>query len=174
MDGMSQQKKIEEKILFLRGKKVMLSNYLADLYQTPVRMLVQAVKRNKERFPADFMFQLTWNEVRNPRSQFVILESGTNIKYLPYAFTEQGIAMLSSVLKSSRAIEVNIAIMRAFTKLHEYLATHENLKKKIKAVERKFEGKFKNHDGQFQAVFEAIRQLVIPSRKPKGRIGFHP
>jgi len=172
--GFLKKKQIEGKILFLREKKVMLSFDLADLYQVPGKVLIQAVKRNKERFPADFMFPLTWEEAKLSRSQFVTLKQGENIKYLPYAFTEQGIAMLSSVLKSSRAIQVNIAIMRAFTRLREYLATHENLKKKIEAVERRFEGKFKNHDRQFQAVFEAIRQLVTPPSKSRRKIGFHP
>ena len=172
--GFLKKKQIEGKILFLREKKVMLSFDLADLYQVPGKVLIQAVKRNKERFPADFMFPLTWEEAKLSRSQCVTLKQGENIKYLPYAFTEQGIAMLSSVLKSSRAIQVNIAIMRAFTRLREYLATHENLKKKIEAVERRFEGKFKNHDRQFQAVFEAIRQLVTPPSKSRRKIGFHP
>ena len=120
---------VEQKIFYIRGQKVMLSLHLAELYGVPTKVLLQAVKRNLERFPDDFMFQLTWEEVdplrsqivtlkssgvKNPRSQFVTLESGANIKFLPYAFSEQGIAMLSSVLRSKRAIAVNIAIMRAF------------------------------------------------------------
>ena len=120
---------VEQKIFYIRGQKVMLSPHLAELYDVPTKVLLQAVTRNLERFPDDFMFQLTWEEVdplrsqivtlkssgiKNPRSQIVTLESGANIKFLPYAFSEQGIAMLSSVLRSKRAIAVNIAIMRAF------------------------------------------------------------
>lgn len=149
----------------------MISTDLARLYGVEPRTLNQAVKRNINRFPGDFMFQLTWEEtellVAESRSQIVILKSGKNIKYLPYAFTEQGVAMLSSVLKSERAVSVNIAIMRAFVKLREMLATHKDLATKIENLEKK-------HDAQFRVVFDAIQKLMEPPSTPKKRIGFHP
>ncbi len=166
---------ISNKIYFIRSEKVMLDSDLAELYGVSTKSLNLAVKRNVLRFPKDFMFQVNHEEIKSLRFQIETSKSGRGgRRYLPFMFTEKGVAMLSSVLNSERAIHVNIQIMRTFTKLREYLATHENLKKKIEAVERKFEGKFKNHDRQFQAVFEAIRQLVIPSRNPKRKIGFHP
>jgi hypothetical protein len=117
----------------LRGQKVMLDTDLADLYQVPTKVLNQAVRRNKDRFPADFMFQLTADEFSALRSQIVTLDTGRgqHRKYLPYAFTEQGVAMLSSVLRSKRAVNVNIEIMRAFVRLRELLATHEDLANKL-------------------------------------------
>ena len=164
----------------LRGQKVMLSIHLAELYQVEPRVLVQAVKRNIERFPQDFMFQLTWDEVSRLKSQFVIsnaisdkasrsqivtLKRGLNIKYPPYAFTEQGVAMLSSVLRSKRAIQVNIEIMRAFVRLRRMLASHVDLARKLEALEKKY-------DAQFKVVFEAIRQMMAPSAAPQKKIGF--
>ena len=177
---------IERKIFLIRGNKVMLDRDLAELYGVPTKVLNQAVKRNIKRFPGDFMFQLTQIEkdevvancdylralrfspqfVIRSRSQIVTLKRGQNIKYLPYVFTEQGVAMLSSVLNSERAILVNIQIMRAFTKLREMLLTHKDLAKKIEEMERKY-------DQQFKVVFDAIKQLLTPSEKPKRRIGFH-
>ena len=152
----------------------MLSTYLAKLYCVEVRTLIQAVKRNRERFPEDFMFQLTKEELESSRSQIVILNDikrGENIKYLPYAFTEQGVAMLSSVLRSKRAAQVNIAIMRAFVRLREVLSTHKELAHKLAELEHKTE----KHDTEIQAIFEAIRQLMAPPpEKSKRRIGFHP
>ncbi|MBU0481182.1 MAG: ORF6N domain-containing protein [Proteobacteria bacterium] len=157
---------ITGKIYFLRGKKVMLDKDLAELYGVEVRTLKQAVRRNIERFPEDFMFELTKDEFESLRSQFVILEGkGKYSKYLPFAFTEQGVAMLSSVLRSERAIQVNIEIMRAFTKLREMLAGHKELKKKLEEMESKY-------DKQFGIVFEAIRQLLEADSKPKRKIGF--
>ncbi len=156
---------IEQKILIIRGRKVMLSNELAILYGVEIRSLVQAVKRNADRFPEDFMFQLTWEEVENSRSQIVILKPGRNLKYLPYAFTEQGIAMLSGVLHSKRAIQVNIAIMRAFIKLRQLLATHKELAKKLSELERKVG----THTAEIQTIFEIIRQMMEP---PTNVIGF--
>ena len=154
----------------------MLSPHLAELYGVEVRALVQAVKRNKDRFPADFMFQLTWKEMESlksqivtSRSQIVILKKGKNIKYLPYAFTEQGVAMLSSVLKSQRAVRVNIAIMRAFVRLREVLSTHKELAFQFKELERKV-GK---HGEDIQAIFRAIQRLMTEPEKPKGRFGFY-
>jgi len=177
---------VEQKIFFIRGHKVMLSPHLAELYGVPTKVLLQSVKRNIERFPDDFMFQLTWEEAdslrsqivtlkpsgtRNPRSQIVTLESGTNIKFLPYAFTEQGIAMLSSILRSKGAIAVNIAIMRAFVKLREVLATHKELAMQFKELEHTVG----THDKQIAAIFDAIRKLMAPPpEKPKLPFGFHP
>lgn len=156
---------IEGKILLIRHKKVMLDTDLALLYEVEIRALNQAVRRNIERFPGDFMFQLTKGEYESLRSQFVTLRRGQHRKYLPYAFTEQGVAMLSSVLNSKRAIQVNIQIMRTFIKLREMLLTHKELKQKIEAMEREY-------DYQFKIVFDAIKKLLEPPEKPKGKIGF--
>ena len=158
---------IESKILFLRGKKVMLSHHLSELYEVETKALLQAVKRNRDRFPHDFMFQLTWKEAESLRSQIVTLKQGQHMKYRPYAFTEHGVLMLSSVLNSRRAIHVNIQIMRTFTRLREMLLHHQDLKRKIQEMEKKY-----NH--QFKIVFEAIKELLEPSARPKPRIGFHP
>ena len=166
--GLVPRERIERSILFLRGKKVMLDRDLAKLYGVQAKALVQAVKRNPDRFPKDFMFRLSWKEAQNSRSQFVTLKQGHNIKYLPYAFTEQGVAMLSSVLRSKTAIRVNIQIMRVFSKIRHLLDTHTKLKKKIEEMEQKY-------DGQFKIVFDALRELLTPpAPKPKGPIGFQP
>jgi len=158
---------IEGKILVIRGHKVMLDRDLAQLYGVETRVFNQAVKRNINRFPEDFMFRLTNEEsAALSRSQFVILKRGQNIKYLPYVFTENGVAMLSSVLDSERAIEVNIQIMRTFAKLRELLATHKDLARKLDAMEKKY-------DAQFKVVFDAIRKLMEAPEKPKRRIGFN-
>jgi len=157
--------RIENRILFLRGQKVMLSTDLAELYEVEPRILVQAVKRNSERFPEDFMFQLNLQEVRNLKSQTVISSWGGK-RFFPYAFTEQGVAMLSSVLNSKRAVQVNIEIMRAFVKLREMLASHKDLALKLAEMEKKY-------DSQFKVVFDAIRELMTPIEPPpKPRIGF--
>ena len=150
---------IEKKILFIHGQKVMLDSDLAELYGVETKILVRAVKRNSERFPADFMVQLTKEEFENLKYHFGTSRWGGR-RYRPYAFTENGIAMLSSVLNSKRAIQVNIQIMRTFTKLREMIATHKDLSKKLNELERKY-------DGQFQIVFEAIRQLIAVEEKPK-------
>ena len=165
------QEAVESKIFIIRGFKVMLSTDLAKLYGTGPKVLIQAIKRNIERFPEDFMFQLTPEEARNSRSQIVTLKQGQNIKYLPYAFTEQGVAMLSSVLNSRRAIQVNIAIMRAFVKLRQIIATHKELADKLNELERKFN----QHDKDILVIFEAIRQLMEPP-PAKARVitGFKP
>lgn len=171
---------VEDRIFLLRGHRVMLSPDLARLYEVEQKTLIQAVKRNTERFPDDFMFQLSWDEALTSRSQIVTLnqpielsvvtKKGANIKYRPYAFTEQGVAMLSSVLRSRRAIQVNIVIMRAFVKLKEILLTHKELAHKLDELERKVQ----MHDSEIQSVFEAIRRLMEPPpEKPKPRIGFH-
>ena len=158
--------RIERSIRFLRGEKVMLSPDLAALYEVPPRALVQAVKRNSDRFPADFMFQLIRREFANLKSQIVISSWGGARRAPPYAFTELGVAMLSSVLRSERAVRVNIEIRRAFVRLRQLLATHADLARKLEALEKKY-------DAQFKVVFDAIRQLMAPPpEKPKGRIGF--
>ncbi len=161
---------INNKIFIIRGRKVMLSTDLAILYQVETKALIQAVKRNLERFPEDFMFQLTWKEADSLRSQIVTLKKrGSHIKYLPYAFTEQGVAMLSSVLKSRRAILVNIAIIRAFVILREALSAHKELALKL----RELEFKVGNHDEEIKIILDAIRQLMKEEEKPKRGIGFH-
>ena len=160
------QEIIESKIYLLRGRKVMLDKDLAILYGVETKVLNQAVKRNIKRFPDDFMFQLNRDETSElSRSQFVTLKKGQNIKYLPYAFTENGVAMLSSVLNSDRAITVNIQIMRTFTRLREMIATHKDLQKKIAEMEKKY-------DHQFKVVFDAIKQLLAPPEIKKKKIGF--
>ncbi len=152
----------------IRGHKVMLSTHLAELYGVEVRALVQAVKRNIERFPEDFMFQLTDKEFQNLKSQIVISSWGGARRAKPYAFTEQGVAMLSSVLRSKRAVQMNIAIMRTFVKLRRILSTHKELANKLAQLERKIE----KHDKEIHSIFEAIRQLMVPPKKPKQQIGF--
>ena len=162
--------RIESKIYFIRGKKVMLDRDLADLYDVETKVLNQAVKRNVERFPKDFMFYLTKKELQNWKSQIVTSNSEKmGLRKSPLAFTEHGILMLSSVLHSQRAIQVNIAIMRAFVKLREVLATHKELAQKFKELEHRVG----RHDEEIQAIFDAIRQLMSPPQKPKGKIGFY-
>jgi hypothetical protein len=176
------EERIEAKIYLMRGKKVMLDRDLAMLYGVTTGALNQAVKRNIERFPEDFMFKLELSEASNLKSQFVtssfttrkdssrsqivILNRGENIKYAPIAFTELGVAMLSSVLKSPRAIAVNIQIMRTFAKLREILANHESLRLKLEEMEKRY-------DEQFRSVFDALRRLIAEDEEPKSEIGFH-
>lgn len=144
----------------------MLDSDLAELYGVETKVFNQAVKRNLRRFPADFMFRLTQEEIESLRSQFVTSNEGRGgRRYAPYVFTEQGVAMLSSVLNSERAIEVNIAIMRAFVKLREMLGTHKELAQKLAEMEKKY-------DAQFRVVFEAIRELMKPPPVPTRKIGF--
>jgi len=157
--------RIEKGIYLLRGEKVMLSTDLAVLYQVAPRALVQAVKRNWDRFPEDFMFQLTSEEFQNLKSQIVTSSWGGLRRATPYAFTEQGVAMLSSVLMSKRAVRVNIEIMRAFVRLRQILASNEELARKFAALERKY-------DIQFKSVFDAIRRLMIPPAPKQRPIGF--
>ncbi|MFO7461991.1 MAG: ORF6N domain-containing protein [Desulfatiglandales bacterium] len=158
--------RIEKAILLVRGQKVLLDRDLAVLYGVETRVLNQAVRRNINRFPPDFMFELTREEIMRI-SQTVI---SSEIKYSKrvHAFTEQGVAMLSSVLNSERAIEVNIAIMRVFVRLREMMATHKELAFKLIELEERLEG----HDEQIQNIFEAIRQLMTPPDPPRKRIGF--
>jgi hypothetical protein len=161
---------IERRIYLIRDQKVMLDRDLAGLYQVPTKALNQAVRRNLTRFPADFMFQLTTGELENWRSQIVTTNPAAKmgLRRPPYAFTEHGVAMLSSVLNSERAVQVNIVIMRAFIKLREMLATHKDLARKLDELERKYQA----HDVQIKAVFEAIRKLIEQPAPPRRRIGF--
>lgn len=159
---------IERRIFLIRGQKVMLDSDLADLYGVETFNLNKAVKRNVDRFPADFMFQLTPPEADRLRFQIGMskVTGRGGRRYLPYAFTEQGVAMLSSVLRSKRAVQVNITIMRAFVRLRELLATHKDLARKLREMEKKY-------DAQFKVVFEAIRELMEPEPvPPKRQIGF--
>jgi hypothetical protein len=171
---------IEGAIVVVRGHRAILDIDLATMYGVEVRVLVQAVKRNLARFPSDFMFQLTLDEALRSRSQNVILNAkevaiidvsratrgrGKNLKYRPYAFTEQGVAMLSSVLRSLRAIAVNIEIMRAFVRLRRILEGNADLARKVAALEDKY-------DGQFRVVFDAIRELMTEPELPERPIGF--
>jgi len=158
---------IEKKILLIRGEKVMLDADLAELYQVETFNLNKAVKRNIDRFPQDFMFQLTKQEADSLRFQIgMSKKEGRGGRYLPYAFTEQGVAMLSSVLNSERAVKVNVEIMRAFVRLRQMLASNTELARKLDALEKKY-------DHQFKVVFDAIRQLMTPlDTKKKGKIGF--
>ena len=162
--------KIESRIYEIRGQRIMLDRDLAELYGVRTKALKQAVSRNTERFPSDFMFILTYQEFVNLRSQIVTSSSrqwgGT--RYKPMAFTEQGVAMLSSVLRSKRAVQVNIEIMRAFVRLREMLSTHKELARKLKELEDRLE----KHDEDIGLIFEAIRELMTPPDKPTKKIGF--
>jgi predicted DNA binding protein len=159
--------RITQAILLMRGHKVILDSDLAELYEVETKVLIQAIKRNIDRFPEDFMFQLTEQELNILRSQIVTSRWGGR-RYLPYVFTEQGVAMLSSVLRSNRAIHVNIEIMRAFVRLRQMLASNVELARKLAALERKY-------DAQFKVVFDAIRELMTPPEPKKKRpIGFGP
>ena len=151
--------------VLIRGEKVMLDADLAHLYGVETRTLVQAVKRNLERFPKDFMFQLAKDEFKYLRSRIGISSSWGGRRYPPYAFTEQGVAMLSSVLRSQRAVQVNVEIMRAFVRLRSMLSTHKDLARKLTALEKKY-------DAQFKVVFDAIRTLMEPPKSKKTPIGF--
>jgi hypothetical protein len=156
---------VEGVIRLLRGEKVILDADLAELYGVETRVLVQAVKRNPERFPEDFLFQLTPEEFTVLRSQYVTSRGWGGRRYPPYAFTEQGVAMLSGVLRSPRAVRVNIEIMRAFVKMRQMLASHAKLEKKLLELEEKY-------DGQFAMVFEALKQLMAPPEPKRKKIGF--
>ncbi len=159
-------RQVENRIILLRGQKVMLDFDLAELYQVETRALKQAVGRNKERFPADFVIRLNAEEIADLRSQTVISSSHGGPRYGHLAFTEQGIAMLSSVLRSKRAVQVNIAIMRAFVHLREMLASNSELARKIEEMEKKY-------DQHFQIVFDAIKQLIASPTSPGKEMGFH-
>lgn len=157
--------RIEARIFMIRGHKVMLDADLAELYGVETKALTRAVRRNLERFPEDFMFQLTSGEFANLRRQFGTSSQWGGRRYPPYGFTEQGVAMLSSVLRSQRAVLVNVEIMRAFVRLRQMLAAHADLQRRLDELENRYDAKFK-------FVFEAIRQLMEPPPKPRKRIGF--
>jgi hypothetical protein len=171
-------------ILSLREQRVMLDVDLAALYGVETKVLVQAVKRNLERFPADFMFQLSVDEFANLRSQFVTSSLGAGYggrRYAPYAFTEQGVAMLSSVVKSPRAIAINIEIMRAFVQLRTFAMSHQDLAKQLAELQEKTESTAmlqdtfnRNTKAQLRQVFDALRELMTPPEPPKRPIGFVP
>jgi hypothetical protein len=160
--------RIERAILLIRGQKVLLDRDLAELYEVPTKVLNQAVRRNSQRFPQDFMFQLSPDEFQNWRSQIVTSNPAAKmgLRRRPLAFTEQGVAMLSGVLNSQRAIEVNIAIMRAFVRLRELLTSHKELARRLDELERKY-------DRQFAVVFEAIRKLMAPLTEQRPELGYH-
>jgi hypothetical protein len=166
MPGSALKIQIERSILVLRDQRVMLDFQLAELYEVETRALKQAVRRNMERFPADFMFELNSRDIDNLVSQNVIPSLGKLGGATPMAFTEQGVAMLSSVLRSKRAIQVNISIMRAFVHLRQLLASNADLSRKLEQMEKKY-------DGQFRVVFDAIRQLMSPTASPAREMGFH-
>ena len=157
--------RIERAILLIRGQKVILDVDLAVLYGVETRVLIQAVRRHLDRFPDDFMFQLTKGEFDSLRSQSVISSAHGGRRYRPYAFTEEGVAMPSSVLNSQRAIQVNIEIMRAFVRLRRLLESNAELAQRLDDLEQKY-------DAQFRVVFDAIRQLMIPPDPPRRRLGF--
>ena len=157
--------RIEQRIFLLRGERVMLSTDLARLYEVEPRALIQAVKRNADRFPSDFMFQLTAREFASLKSRIVISSWGGIRRAAPYAFTEQGVAMLSSVLRSKRAVQVNIEIMRTFVRLRRLLASNAALSRKLAQLEQKY-------DARFKVVFDAIRQLMTPPEPKRRPIGF--
>jgi hypothetical protein len=161
--------RIINQILVIRNQKVILDRDLAVLYNVETRSLKQAVRRNIKRFPEDFMFQLTKEEFANWRSQTVMSKADQKgLRYYPFAFTEQGVAMLSSVLKSERAIEVNILIMRAFVKLREIISTHKKVEEKLKELE----SKLREHDDQIIQIIQVINQLITPPQPQKRKIGF--
>lgn len=160
---------IKNRIFILRGCRVILSSDLAELYRVAPKVLVQAVKRNRYRFPADFMFQLNEQEFQNLKSQIVTSSWGGLRRALPYAFTEQGVAMLSSVLNSKRAIRTNIQIMRTFVEIKQALGMQKELNGKMAELEKHI----KKHDQDIDIIFEAIRRLINSPEKPKRRIGFH-
>jgi hypothetical protein len=168
--------RIERAIFLIREQKVMLDEDLSILYGVETRALVQAVKRNIRRFPEDFMFRLTADETAGLRSQIVISNVGRGgRRYLPYAFTEQGVAMLSSVLRSERAVAVNVEIMRAFVRLRHILATHKDLARRMADLERGFTHKSKEHEEHIRNIYGILEALTNPPEPPKkGRIGFRP
>jgi phage regulator Rha-like protein len=161
------QERIERMIHLIRGERVMLDHDLAGLYNVETKQLKRQVRRNADRFPADFVFVLSRSERDSLRCHFGTLKRGQHSKYTSFAFTESGVAMLSSVLNSARAIQVNIQIMRAFIKLRRLMATHEDLRRRIEEMEKKY-------DHQFTMIFSAIKSLLEPPPKPKRRIGFIP
>ena len=168
MKNLISQNQIESKIFLIRKHKVMLDCDLAGLYGVTTGNLNKAVKRNKERFPEDFMFQLTKDEYKSLRFQIGILKRGEHSKYFPYVFTEQGVSMLSTVLNSKRAVQVNIGIMRVFVNIRKLVSTNKEILNKLNKLENKYE----KHDEQIYAIFEQIREFLTFNEKPKKQIGF--
>lgn len=168
MEDLIPAERIESKIFIIRGQKVILDNNLAVLYRVKTKNLNKAVSRNPKRFPGDFMFRLTKDEYKALRFQIGTLEKGQHSKYLPGAFTEHGVAMLSSVLRSERAILVNIAIMRVFVRLKQILSTHKEVSRKIIELESRVD----KHDSKIQGIFEAIRKMIELPPATKSKIGF--
>jgi len=169
MNEIIQTERIEKKILFLRRQKVMIDADLAALYGVSTKVLIQAVKRNAQRFPPEFMFRLSSEEYQFLRSQIVTSKkSRGGRRYLPYAFTEHGVAMLATVLKSDQAVRMSILIIKVFVRLRELLSSHKELAETLQVLETRI-GK---HDQEIQAIIEAIRQLLQPPEKPKRQIGF--
>jgi hypothetical protein len=170
MDGqvsLIPMERIERAIILIRGEKVMLDSDLAEIYGVETRILNQAVNRNINRFPADFMFQLTTAEAESLRSQIVISNEGRGgRRYLPYVFTEHGALMLANVLNSERAAQTSVQVVRVFVRLRQMLSSNAELARKLESLEKKY-------DAQFKVVFDAIRQLMSPPAKPKREIGFH-
>lgn len=162
---------VTQKIYFIRGESVILDRDLAVLYGVETKVLKQSVKRNSRRFPDDFMFILNKRELKNLRSQ-IVTSSWGGIRYSPMAFTEQGVAMLSGVLNSQRAVDVNISIMRAFVSMRKLIYSNLELKEKIKELERITNERFKQHDKKIELIFEAIKSLIIKESKPKHKMGF--
>ena len=157
------------KIYLIRGQKVMLDSDLADLYGTETKVLKQAVKRNRDRFPDDFIFELTHEEFESLRSQFVTSKKGRGgARYLPLAFTEQGVSMLSGVLNSETAVRVHIQIIRVFAKMRELLLTHKDILLQLEKIEKKLTG----HDEDIQLIFQYLKQLLNPPQPPRRKIGF--
>jgi phage regulator Rha-like protein len=161
---------LERRILLVRGHKVMRDRDLAELYGVTTKRLNEQVRRNRNRFPADFMFRLTRKEalvLTRSRSQNATLKRGQNIKYIPFAFTEHGAVMLATVLNSPVAVQASIQVVRAFVRLREILATHRDLARKLEELEHKY-------DARFKIVFDALRELTAPPEPPRRQIGFHP
>ena len=160
---------VEQRIFLVRGEKIMMDFHLAEMYNVDTKLLKRAVRRNRDRFPEDFCFELSFSEWQNLRSQFGASSWG-GIRYLPFAFTEQGVAMLSCVLHSSRAVKVNVQIMRVFVRLRELLSSHQELALRLRQLEMKIE----RQDADIRTIFEAIRHLMAPHTvPPKRRMGFH-
>ncbi len=173
-DSLMPVERITSKIYLLRNEKVLIDRDLAELYGVETKRLKEAVKRNIDRFPSDFMFVLSKEELKNWRTQFATSNSDRmGLRYAPLAFTEQGVAMLSSVLNSERAVQVNIAIMRAFVQMRMFLQSNDVLAKKLKELEQETKKKFAKQQEQIKFIFEAIKELMLEKAKPKRKIGFN-
>ncbi|MBI4358315.1 MAG: ORF6N domain-containing protein [Candidatus Omnitrophica bacterium] len=169
MKTLISQEAVEQRIFLIRGHKVMIDRDLAELYGVEAKYLNRQVRRNRERFPEEFMFQLTEDEKKELVTNWHRFQSLKHASVLPHAFTEHGVAMLASVLKSARAVKISIHIVKTFVRLRQWISTHKELASKLSELEQKVE----RHDSQIQSIFKAIRALMAEPRKPKGRIGFH-